>query len=51
MGSFTFHVGDPKLKDLENNMWASSSRLVVKEEGGLMVEVRISKIGADIVMD
>lgn len=43
VGSYTFVVSDPKLKYLENNMWSSSSRLVVGEKG-LQVESRIAKV-------
>lgn len=43
VGSYTFVVADPKLKDLENNMWSSSSRIIVGEKG-LQVESRIAKV-------
>ena len=43
VGNYTFVTSDPKLKYLENNMWSSSSRLVVGEKG-LQVESRIAKV-------
>lgn len=43
VGSYTFVVADPRLKDLENNMWSSSSRIIVSETG-LQVESRIAKV-------
>lgn len=49
VGSYTFTVADPKLKDLENNMWSSSSRIIVGEKG-LQVESRIAKVVSATVM-
>lgn len=43
VGSYTFVVADPRLKVLEDSMWASSGRIAVTPTG-LVVENLVSKI-------
>lgn len=49
-GTNTFTVADPKLKVLEDSCFCSNGRIICHEDG-LTVEVRVSKVIPDDVMD